>query len=272
MAMSSKDNQPDWHKIAEKFDMWLPYIKPVGDDLISVLNAQPGDKVLDIASGTGEPALSLARQMGDRIEIVGVDAAEGMINVAQAKVINEGLNNIRFLTMPAEKLEFEDNRFDKLLCRFGVMLFNDPLAGAKEIYRVLKPEASFALAVWAEAENMPTMNWAYQVLKDKIPEEIHPPIKKVTSLGESGVIEALLANAGFNQVKVERQTFYYEFDSFNDYWDIVEASDIMKVQFDALNESQRSSLRDEVAIFAQQYNSNAGFYVPHDYLLVTGKK
>jgi len=270
--MSAIDNQPDWHKIAEKFDMWLPYIKPVGDKLLEALNAQPGDKILDVASGTGEPALTLARQMGDAVDIIGVDAAEGMIDVAQAKVDKEARNNIRFLTMPAESLEFPENEFDKILCRFGVMLFNDPQAGAKEMCRVLKPGGSFALAVWADAESMPTMLWAYQVLKDKIPEDIHPPLAKITSLGEQGVIEALLKSAGFSNVEVKRQTFHYEFDSFDDYWSIIEASDIMKVQFDALDKSQRSTIRDEVAIFAQQYSGNDGFYVPHDYLLVTGKK
>jgi len=270
--MNALDNQPDWHKIAEKFDIWLPYIKPAGDKLLEALHAQAGDKVLDVASGTGEPALTLARQMIDDVEIIGVDAAEGMIDVAQSKVIKEKVKNIQFFTMPAEKLEYEDNSFDKVLCRFGVMLFSDPQAGIEEMCRVLKPDGRFALAIWAEAENMPTMLWAYQVLKDKIPEEIHPPLAKITSLGEQGVIEAMLKNAGFSGVKVERHTFHYEFKSFNNYWDIVEASDIMKVQFDALEESQRLSVRDEVAVFAQQYCDSAGFSVPHDYLLVTGKK
>jgi len=270
--MSILDNQPDWHKIAEKFDIWLPYIKPAGDKLLEALNAQAGDKILDVASGTGEPALTLARQLGDAVEVIGVDAAEGMINVAKSKVAKEHLNNIQFFTMPAEKLEYEDNQFDKILCRFGVMLFSDPQAGVEEMYRVLKPKGLFALAIWAEAEKMPTMLWAYQVLKDKIPEDIHPPLAKITSLGEQGVIDVLLKNAGFFDVKVERQTFHYEFRSFDDYWDIVEASDIMKVQFDALKESQRLSVRDEMAIFAQQYCDSNGFRVPHDYLLVTGKK
>lgn len=270
--MSSKDNQPDWDKIAEKFDMWLPHIKPVGDNLLEALNAQAGDKILDVASGTGEPALTLALQTAGSVEITGIDAADGMIKVAQAKVDSQALKNIQFVTMPVENLTFDDNQFDKILCRFGVMLFNDPPAGVKEMCRVLKPQGSFALAVWADAETMPTMNWAYQVLKDKIPEDIHPPLKKITSMGEQGVIEALLGEAGFKEVKVERQTFHYEFNSFDDYWDIVEASDIMKMQFDALDEAQRKSVRDEVAVFAQQYSTGDSLYVPHDYLLVTGRK
>jgi len=270
--MSSKENQPDWDKIAQKFDMWLPHIKPVGDLLLKSLNAREGDNILDVASGTGEPALTLARKMSGKVNITGIDAADGMIKVAQGKVEKESLSNISFATMPAEKMTYEDNQFDKILCRFGLMLFADPVAGSKEMCRVLKPGGSFALAVWSGAETMPTMHWTYEVLKDKLPEEIHPPLKKITSMGEPGVIEALLTDAGFTDIKVEHQTFHYEFKSFNDYWDLIEASDIMKLQFDALDEKERLTVRDEVAVFAQAYTGKEGFRVPHDYLLVTGRK
>jgi len=94
--MSSKENQSDWDKIAQKFDMWLPHIKPVGDLLLKSLNAKQGDNILDVASGTGEPALTLAREMGGKINITGIDAADGMIKVAQGKVEKESLSNISF--------------------------------------------------------------------------------------------------------------------------------------------------------------------------------
>jgi len=269
--MNDTNNQPDWHQIAEKFDLWLPYLKPVGDDLLKALNAQSGDRILDVASGTGEPALTLARQKND-IDIAGVDAAEGMINVAQKKANNEGLKHIRFTTMPAEKMQFGDSQFDKILCRFGVMLFDNPLAGVKEMHRVLKPAGSFALAVWSKPEGMPTLLWAYQALKNRLPENLYPPLKKVTSMGEPGVIEALLSEADFSNIHVEVKTFYYEFNSFDEYWGVVEASNIMKPQFDALDEKQQCMVRDEVAAFAQKYHRNGFFQVPHEYLLVTGGK
>jgi len=268
----TKDNQPDWQAIAEKFDLWLPYIKPVGDELLIALNAQPGDRILDVASGTGEPALTLARNMGNAIDIIGIDAAEGMIDVAQGKVKNDQLDYIRFLTMPVELMSFHEQQFDKVMCRFGVMLFDDPLAGVKEMYRVLKPNGSFSLAVWSTAESMLTMYWMYLALKDKLPESLHPPIKKVASLGEPGAVEALLKEGGFTDFHVEKKTFHYEFSSFNDYWETIEASDIMKMQFDALTEAQCLSVKNEMAMFATKYEKNDGFKVPHEYLLVTGKR
>ena len=135
--VSTKNNQPDWDIIAAKFDVWLPHIAPVGEALLTALDAQPGDRILDLASGTGEPALTLARRLKGHASITGIDAADGMVQVAQAKAVKERLSGISFRCMPAEQLTFQDNSFDRVLCRFGVMLFTDPLQGLKEMRRVI---------------------------------------------------------------------------------------------------------------------------------------
>jgi ubiquinone/menaquinone biosynthesis C-methylase UbiE len=85
--MSAKNNQPDWDQIAEKFDMWLPQIESTTDALIDALGAHAGNSILDVASGTGEPALTLARRMGDKVTIQGIDAAPGMARVANLNSI-----------------------------------------------------------------------------------------------------------------------------------------------------------------------------------------
>jgi len=270
--MGVQDNQPDWDKIAEKFDIWLPQLATVGSDLLKVLGAQSGDRVLDLGSGTGEPALTLARNMQDKIEIIGVDAAEGMVKVANKKVVSENLTGIEFQTMPAEKLSFADNSFDKALCRFGIMLFEDPLQGLKEIHRVLKPGGRFAFAVWSTPETMLTLQWSHDVFKHRIAEEFHPPLSKVTSLGPPGIMDNLLKEAGYDQFSIEAITFHYELDSFDAYWDAVESSDILKMQYDALPDDQRNSIRDEVGRFARDFIEDGILRIPHEYLLVSGNK
>lgn len=270
--MNSKTNQPDWHRIAEKFDYWLPQLAPVGTAMLEALPVQPGDRIIDLASGTGEPALTLARYWQEKIEIIGTDAAAGMVKVAQQKAQTAGLTNISFQTMPAEHLSFADDFFDKALCRFGIMLFDDPLVGLKEIRRVLKPGGSYAFAVWSNPEWMPTMLWAYEVFKNRIPEEYYPPLYKVTSLGLPGAMETMMNNAGYTDFLIEPRIFYYQFASFQDYWDTVEKSDILKLQYDVLATDQRQAVRDEIAQFAKEYQTDEGLRIPHEYLLVTGAK
>jgi ubiquinone/menaquinone biosynthesis C-methylase UbiE len=269
--MNAKDNQPDWDKIAEKFDHLLPQIAPVGEALLEALNARPGDRILDLASGTGEPALTLARRQ-PHVQIIGVDAADGMARAAQKKVVVERLSNISFTAMPAEQLVFGDSEFDKVLCRFGVMLFQDPLKGCREMYRVLKRGGRFALAVWSTPETMTTMHWAVQVFKDRVAEENQPPMAKVTSLGQPGVLDELLKSAGFTNYQVTPRRFDYQFTSFEEYWDVMEASDILKQQFDALPAEERKTVRDEIARFARDFQTDHGLVIPHEYLLAVGMK
>lgn len=267
----AQQKQPDWDSLAEKFDLWLPHIAPVGEALLAALPIQPGDQVLDVATGTGEPALTLA-QRHPHARIIATDAAAGMVRAAETKRQARRLDNLEFLAMPAERLEFADASFDKLLCRFGVMLFEDPLQGLKEMYRVLKPGGQYALAVWSTAQTMTTMHWAYQVFKHRLREEDHPALAKVTSLGEDGALASLLNQAGFHHHSIERKTFHYQFQSFEEYWDTVEASDIMKQQFDALPDQERDDVRDEVARFARDFHGDNGLVIPHEFLLAYGSK
>lgn len=269
--MNAHTNQPDWDEIAEKFDLFLPQLAPVGEALLDALGTQPGDKVLDLASGTGEPALTLARRQ-PHVEVTGVDAAPGMVRAAQNKVKAEKLTNIAFHVMPAEHLAFEDGTFDKLLCRFGVMLFEDPLQGCREMRRVLKDGGRFALAVWSTPETMTTMGWAMNAFKDRVPEEHQPPLARVTSLGAPGVLEGLLHSAGFSEFRVTAHRFNYQFASFDDYWNLMEVSGILKQQFDALAAGERHLVRDEIAAYARDFHTDRGLVIPHEYLLAAGGK
>jgi ubiquinone/menaquinone biosynthesis C-methylase UbiE len=270
--VGAEDNQPDWNRIAEKFDIWLPQIAPVGEALLDSLDIVPGDRVLDLASGTGEPALTLARRNRGDIEIVGIDSAEGMVRVAQSKVRAESLPGVRFECMSAEDLRFDDSCFERVLCRFGLMLFESPARALIEMRRVLKPDGQFALAVWGTPETMPTLCWAYEVFRDRIESDLYPPLIKVTSLGGPGVLEELLDKAGFSEYVVESHTFQYQFDSFDEYWDAVEASEILKQQFDALDSSERRAIRDEIGTFARNFATDHGLRIPHEFLLAKGIK
>lgn len=265
-------DQPDWDLIAEKFDLWLPYIAPVGDQLLSRLGAKPNEHILDVACGTGEPALTLARRLGDQCEIVSVDAAAGMVRAAKAKATREKVSGIRFDTMAAEKLDFPDAYFDRVLCRFGVMLFEDPIAGLAEMWRVLRPGGTFALSVWGEPEAQSSFRMLAEVLDPHLPDDKKTPFAKVTSMGLPGALDAALQAAGFGLVTITRHELHYTMDSFETYWSLLEDSAILKTQLDALSTLQHTTVRDEVAHMAKAYHQGGKLVLPHIYLVVSGTK
>ncbi len=268
--MSRQDNQPDWDTLAEKFDLWAPHIAPVGDALLAALDTQPGEHILDLASGTGEPALTLAKRQ-PLVKITGTDAADGMTQVAERKAREQGLDNLHFQTMAAEALSFPDAHFDRLCCRFGVMLFSDPAAGLQQMQRVLKPGGRCALAVWDRLEGMTTVHWTQQVFKGRIPASEQPAVDKITSMS-GGVLEALLAEAGFSDIETQLNRFEYRFPDFDAYWQNCVDSAIMKQQLDALQPGQLAEVRAAFAALATPYQTADELVIPHEYRLAVAVK
>ncbi len=268
--MSTNDNQPDWGVLAEKFDLWAPHIAPVGDALLAALDAQPGEHILDLASGTGEPALTLAKRQ-PLVNIIGTDAAAGMVQVAARKASEQQLDNLSFQTMAAEVLSFPDDYFDRLSCRFGVMLFNEPAVGLQQMYRVLKPGGRCALAVWDTLEGMTGVYWTQQVFKNRIPESEQPAVDKIVSMS-GGVLEKLLAQAGFVGIETQVNRFEYQFSDFDAYWQNCVDSAIMKQQLDALKAGQLDEVRGAFAELAAPYQTDDGLVIPHEYRLAIAIK
>src|SRR5437773_418313 len=122
--------------------------RPVSEALIEEAEVVPGMSVLDIATGPGEPALRIAELLGSHGEVVGVDPVDGMIEAARGEAARRSLDNARFEVAAADSLPFSDNRFDAIVCRFGVMFFPSPAGCASEMLRVLKPGKIVAFAVW----------------------------------------------------------------------------------------------------------------------------
>lgn len=102
-----------------------------------------------MACGTGEPSLTLARR-APTVRILGVDRAEAMIPLASLKAARESLANARFELMSSERLALPDASMDAAISRFGLMMFGDVPASARELARVLRGGGSFSLAVWDE--------------------------------------------------------------------------------------------------------------------------
>ncbi|MUG96313.1 methyltransferase domain-containing protein [Scytonema sp. UIC 10036] len=263
---------PNYEQIANRFDMWIPYLTPVSEALLKHLPVDSNNTILDIACGTGEPGLSLARKHISGVRIVGIDSVPGMVSVAAAKAKSEGLNNIEFLVMKAENLSFADSFFDGVMSRFGLMLLDNPNAGCSEMLRVLKIGGHYAVAVWDEPEKNTFFFSFARSFNEQVSVQNQLPITLASRLAGANALPTLLNEGGASEITTELFEFEMKFSSFKEIWALVEDSGIFDAQFGLLSVDKRLAVREGLEKLFSGFKHNSGYLIPHCCRLVWGKR
>lgn len=177
----------------------LPTDDTLNQALIEAAGIAPGQTVLDLASGTGDPSISIARALGGRGSVTACDLTIEMLAVARRRADELGLGNWRVAAGDMAALPFADEVFDAATCRFGLMFPNDRAACVAEALRVLKPGGRAAWAVWGTVDENPTYDLTRAGLVRYFGVEVPPRLRRHT-LGAPGMLDALLTEAGFADV------------------------------------------------------------------------
>lgn len=221
-----RDQQKEtWNKFSGGWKKWndftMNFLKPMGDAIIKSLEIKSNDVVLDIASGTGEPAFSIAA-IARNGEVYATDLADQMLDVAREYADANDINNIEFKVADISDLPFKDNFFDKVSCRMGFMFFPDMQLAANEMFRVCKSGGKVATSVWAAAENN---EWVTEIMKalSKNIEMPQPPpgAPGMFRCAKPGLIKNFFENAGFKNVTEENVSGEVEYDSADEYWQMM---------------------------------------------------
>jgi SAM-dependent methyltransferase len=211
----------DWNATALGWRKWDPlimaWLRPVGDKMLELAELGDEDSVLDVATGSGEPGLSAARRLKHG-RVVGIDISREMVNTARGKAKKLGLANYEASVYSGPEFPFENESFDAVTCRFGIMFFPEPMDGLIQMARVLKPEAKACVAVWGPQN--PTTKAILDILNERlgIPEtRLDSP--NALRCSQSGKIESLLTGAGFSKVGRAEVSVRRVHDSARQYWD-----------------------------------------------------
>ncbi len=194
---------------------------PVSDWLCREAGLAPGMRVLDLACGSGHPAINIAKLVRPGGSVIATDLAPEMVEVTRRRVDEAGLDNVEVRVMDLEAIDFPDESFDAATCRFGVMFCPQPEKAVAEVLRVLKPGGHFALSVWDEPERSPGQTVMGEALRrfGKPPPPVDFNAPGVHQLAPPGKLAALLKNAGFRQVRVEALTLTGEYESLDALWE-----------------------------------------------------
>lgn len=172
-----RDSQREtWAGLSASWEKWDPIIMdqlaPVGDAIIEQLNISQDQHHLDIASGTGEPGLSIAK-LSPKGRVVLTDLVSEMLDIATRRAEAQGISNIETKVCSADDLPFNDDTFDSVSVRFGYMFFPDMDKATGEFARVLKPGGRVCSSVWIEPEQNPWTAIIMQAIGTEV--ELAPP-------------------------------------------------------------------------------------------------
>ena len=220
-----ENQQASWNKFSPGWKKWdafnMRFLQPMGEAIIDYLQIREDDVVLDIATGTGEPGLTIAT-LAKKGQVTGTDLAEDMLAIAAAHAAQKGIPNYATLQADTCELPFADNTFDAISCRMGFMFFPDMELAAREMLRVLRPGGKMATSVWGAP---PKNGWIGTMMKAVSQHiELPPPIPGAPGMfrcAAPGTMTALLTQAGFKKVADKEITAKVTYESADQYWEMM---------------------------------------------------
>jgi SAM-dependent methyltransferase len=185
----------------------------------TIAAAGPAAIVLDVACGTGLPALALAARLPAG-RVVAIDVSPGM--VAATRRLGATLPNLEVHEMELTRVSFPDAAFDAVTCKDGLIYCADPVAGARALGRVLRPGGRIAVTAWDEPARCPFFRTLFETLARFLPgPRPDPRGPGPFRLSRPDELAATLADAGFADVVVERREVVFAFDSLEMYWRVL---------------------------------------------------
>jgi ubiquinone/menaquinone biosynthesis C-methylase UbiE len=214
-----KDRQRrDWDAAAAGWNKFWPVFERAGqhvsDRLVDLARIREGSRVLDVATGNGEPALTAARRAGPGGRVIATDQSAGMLAIARSRAASVGVTNVEFRAIDGEKLGIPERDFDAVVCRWGLMFMPDVAAAITAMRNHLASGGWLATAVWSTADRVPIIGLGAEVVRRLANLPPPPPdALEPTRLADPSRLTGIMRQAGFADVAVERIPVTFEYES-----------------------------------------------------------
>jgi SAM-dependent methyltransferase len=221
----TSQQKAQWSAAASGWERWGDWFERNSGNLsgwmCDAAGVGPGRRVLDLACGPGPLATMAAERVRPDGRVVATDLSPDMVAITARKKQRLGLDNLEVLEMDMQALTFPDASFDAVTCRFGLMFCPDPVLGAAEARRVLRPGGRMAIAVW----DVPAKNPFFTAVSGVLGEFVAMPPPDPTApgvfrLAPPGELERVLAAAGFSHIVIETRPLMLSYASLDEYWQI----------------------------------------------------
>jgi len=256
-----------WDKASGDYQRyWHEQLRPAQTCLLALANLQSGERVLDVACGTGLVTFPAAAAVGSQGRVVGTDLSQEMINRSCEDAERRGVSNVAFERMDAEELTFEPNSFDAVLCALGLMYVPDAPKALGEMRRVLSPGGRAVAAVWGARSRC---GWAeiFPIVDRRVASEVCPMFFQ---LGTGDTLPNAMKTAGFDDIRVERITTTLQYASSGDALGAAFVGGPVALAYSRFDAVVRDEAHAEYLASIEPYRRGTGYAVPGEFVVALG--
>ena len=218
------NQRQSWDSVASGWQKWWKTLEigaqKVSDRLVELAEIKAGQRVLDIATGIGEPAITAGKIVGKKVHVTATDISTEMLAIGEERARFLGLQDImEFVQSDAENLKVGTNEtFDAVLCSWGLMFLPNLDIALSNMRRLLVSGGKLAAAVWSEPSKVPFINLSMDIAKKHLQTSLPDQgVPGPFSLADVDSLKKSLFKAGFADVRSEKIVVTFEFDSAEDY-------------------------------------------------------
>lgn len=255
-----------WNKAAAYYERyWADQLRPAQDLLLEMAALRPGERVLELACGTGLVTFRALDAIGAEGRLVATDISEEMIASIAADAASRGVTG-EFLRMDAEVLDLPDASFDAVICALGLMYVADTSSAVREMHRVLAPGGRAAAVVWGARKHC---GWAeiFPIVERRISGEVCPLFFQ---LGTGDTLAAEFRRAGFTDVTANRISASLHYASADDAIGAAFAGGPVALAYSRFDDVTRDSAHAEYLESIEPFREGEAYRVPGEFIAVTG--
>jgi len=236
---------------------------PATEKMLDLADIRTGNRVLDVAAGTGDQTLFAARRVGPNGYVLATDISTNMLNAAAAAAGRAGLRNVETRVMDGENLDLDADSFDAVICRLGLQSFPNPPKAVREMRRVVKTGGKVAALLYSTAEKNPYLG---------IPRMVARRGGRTFALSEPSVLENAFRDGGFPDVSVHTVSTPRHFPSSTDIIRRLKDSKIGGDTIATLPDADREQAWAEVEQRLRRFEGSSGWEFPGEVLIAVGTK
>jgi SAM-dependent methyltransferase len=248
-------------------ESWRDQLEPAHSLMLEMAGLQPGERVLDVACGTGLVSFRAAAAVGERGAVVGTDLSGEMVESARRGAALRDLHHARFERADAEALPLEGGAFDAALCALGLMYVADPIKALAEMRRVLRPGGRAAAAVWGARRSC---GWAeiFPITDARVASEVCPMFFQ---LGTGDALARTFEAAGFAAIRVGRLSTTLRYASAEAALAAVFRGGPVALAYSRFDPATRRAVHAEYLDSIAAYRSGGGYEVPGEFVVAAAR-